>query len=854
MVGMTHQLPALLVLFLITFVGFAPAAEESNASVVSWGDLAPIPNAVGVAGPVAGVSNDALIVAGGANFPDARPWEGDTKVWYDAIYVLPRPDGEWLSNEGWKLTQPLAYAACDTWRRGVVFAGGGDAERHLRSAYLLNWNGSEPSLTPLPDLPAARAFSAGVIVDDVFYVAGGIEKPDATTAIQRMFALDLSKPSGERAWVETPPWPGPGRILPVLGTTGGEVYIFSGASLAADENDAAARTYLTDAYAYDAAKQDWRQVADLPHPVVAAPGPAAPWGGDQLAVFGGDDGALDGQMQALKDDHPGFPRRIHVYHAVTDRWRVIEQAPLDDRPTVVTTSAVPWRNDAGESVTLLPSGEARPGVRTPRVQTVVARSRPRSFGALNSTVVVAYLLALAMLGWRFASREASGKDFFLAGGRIPWWAAGLSIFGTQLSAITFMAIPAKSFAEDWLYLLGNFCIAAVAPLIAFFYLPAYRASGETTVYGYLERRFASDLLRRLSAATFVLLQLGRMGVVLCLPAVALAATTNLDVRICILVMGLLATAYTAAGGIEAVVWTDVLQVFVLGGGAIVCLIAALLGADASAVGEAVAFDKTRFALLSWDVAAPSLGVMLLGMSCSSLIPYAADQTVVQRYLTTANERDAARGVWTNAVLTIPASILFFGLGTALWCYYRSHVDQLDPFLPRDAIVPWFAATALPAPAAGVVIAGVFAAAMSSLDSSLNSMAAVILHDFARRRDEGAATVRAARRLTWLLGAAGVGSALYLAAAPDRSLWEQYLKIIGLTGGALAGVFTLGVFFPRVDARAALTGAASGVLATAYVWLRTDWHFLLYPAVGIGACVLVGVLTAAAATPADPRSG
>ena len=166
------------------------------------------------------------------------------------------------------------------------------------------------------------------------------------------------------------------------------------------------------------------------------------------------------------------------------------------------------------------------------------------------------------MGVYFARRETSTRRFFLADRSIPWWAAGLSIFGTQLSAITFMAFPALVYRTDGVYVLGNMCIVLAAPVFVLYYLPFFRRLRVTTAYEYLEKRF-SYTCRLVGSLSFIVLQLGRMGIVLYLPAVALSTVTGINIYVSISVMGFLATVYTVLGGIEAVIWTDVLQVFVL---------------------------------------------------------------------------------------------------------------------------------------------------------------------------------------------------------------------------------------------------------------------------------------------------
>ena len=299
---------------------------------------------------------------------------------------------------------------------------------------------------------------------------------------------------------------------------------------------------------------------------------------------------------------------------------------------------------------------------------------PQAFGTANGVVLVVYLVLLIGMGLYFTRRAASTRDFFLAGGRIPWWAAGVSIFATMLSAITYLSIPATVYATDWTRFLLNMGIPLVAPLVIFFYLPFYRRLRVTSAYEYLERRFSVSV-RLLGSLSFILFQLGRMGVVLLLPALALSAVTGLNLFVCIVLMGVLSTLYTVLGGMEAVIWTDVLQVIVLVGGALAALVIItndLPGGWGQIIEEAAARDKLKLINPGWDLTRDSLAVIVVGMVFANLLPYTTDQAVVQRYLTTSSEKTARRAIWTGALLAVPASVLFFFLGTALFVFYLHH--------------------------------------------------------------------------------------------------------------------------------------------------------------------------------------
>ncbi|HUT35952.1 MAG TPA: sodium/solute symporter [Planctomycetota bacterium] len=838
---------ALCALLLACSAALGGEGEPPPKQILTWEELPPLPEPLGFGGPFAGVSGGALIVAGGAHFPTPL-FEGGKKVWTDTVFALDPKAKKWLGLT--RLARPLAYGASITWKGGLLCIGGCDADRCYAEVLRASQPGAqatEASL-PLPSLPKPCAMMSAALIGDTIYVAGGQDSPTATEALKNLWALDLSKPEKEWKWQELEPWPGPGRILPVVAAQGNgyetQVYVISGAKLAPDAEGKPARTYLTDGYAYSPKARTWRRIADVPRPVVAAPAIAS--GQSHILVFGGDDGANATRVQELKDKHPGFSRDILAYHTITDTWTKVGELPLSQ----VTTPPVRWQGGI-----VLPSGEVRPGTRTPKVLIARAAERKTHFQALDYAALIMYLVALVGMGVYFSRREKTTDDFFLAGRRVPWWAAGLSIFGTQLSAITFLSIPAAVFATDWVPFLANICIVLIAPVVVFFYLPFFRRLNVTTAYEYLEKRF-NLAVRLFGSVSFILYQLGRMGIVVLLPALALSAVSGISVTAAILIMGVLATFYTVLGGIEAVIWTDVLQVFVLMGGAVVCLGVMAAGTEGGLLGlvaQGAADHKFHLANWTWDHTTMAVWVVVLGNFLGVLVPYTTDQAVVQRYLTTRDEKAAARSIWTNAVLSVPASLLFFGIGTALYVFYKSQPWLLDPAQENNAIFASFIARELPAGVSGLVIAGVFAAAMSTLDSSMNSIATAVVTDFYRRFKPSADDRRClnlARWLTGILGALGTGAALFLASLDIQHLWFFFTSMLGLLGGALAGVFALGIFTRRANGPGALIGAAAGATLSTLAWRCTAIHFYLYGAVGVVVSFVVGYV----ASLAFPRAG
>lgn len=314
--------------------------------------LPEVPQAVG--GAYSGMIGDTLVVAGGSYFPQPPP---APKQWIDSIHLLPREATAWT--EVGRLEHPLAYGAAVSTPKGLVLAGGCDAQRHYASAYLLTLVDGRVQSTVLPPLPQPAAYLQGALLGAELYVAGGRAEPDAPQALRTFWRLDLDAP--ERGWRDLEPWPGPPRMLACVAAQGGAVYVASGAELIPGEGGTPVRRYLTDAYRYRP-EVGWQRIADLPHAVVAAPTVA--WGERHILVFGGDDGRLAVHGATLGDAHPGFRREVLSYDTRADTWTVVQEIPS----MAVTTHA-----SVHGGTVLIPTGEDRPGRRTPAVLAVQPR-------------------------------------------------------------------------------------------------------------------------------------------------------------------------------------------------------------------------------------------------------------------------------------------------------------------------------------------------------------------------------------------------------------------------------------------------------------------------------------------------
>jgi SSS family solute:Na+ symporter len=312
--------------------------------------------------------------------------------------------------------------------------------------------------------------------------------------------------------------------------------------------------------------------------------------------------------------------------------------------------------------------------------------------------------------------------------------------------------------------------------------------------------------------------------------------------------------YCMRGGAEAVVWTEVVQSVVLLGSALLSLGIMVAGVEGGLGGVvAIGREHQKFHMLNWtwDPTVAAVWVVVVGSLFNNLIPYTADQAVIQRYMTTRDERAAARSIWSNAILTLVATALFFGLGSALFAFYRTHPSLLDPALPADGIFPSFMAQRLPSGLLGLVVAGLLSASMSG---GVNAIATVLTTDVYRRFRPGAPDARYLRIAVWLTGVLGVlatAMALLLAEFNVRSAWDTFLEILGLFGGSLAGLFALGIFTRRAHGPGALAGAAAGVAATWAVQSLTPVSFFLYGGTGIVTCFGVGYV-ASLVLPSRPR--
>lgn len=770
---------------------------------------------LGLAGVFSAYVDGSLIVAGGANFPAGLPSRGGIKKWWGDVYVH---DGDsWRVFEN-LLPSPVAYGCSVSLDDGLLCIGGCCSDECLSEVYKIGLSESgEPVIEMLSPMPVPLANAAGCRIGNKVYIAGGISSMEHPVAQKVFLCYDINT----GVWEQLEPWHGKPRAFAVCAPQSDGVdncvYLFSGRDFDGD----GPWDVLNDAWKYNPRLGIWTELDGI-FPVMA--GTAAPLGTNHILFFGGR--AEDGT-----DDNV-----LRLYHTVTS---TLTEVPVDAVVIPVTTCLAV----NGKEMTIV-SGETAPGVRTPVILKATLESTMKKMGVLDIIVIILYFAVLSLIGVYFSKRQKSAEDYMKGGGRIPWLIVGLSIFATGLSAITFMSIPAKAYATDWSYMFFNAGIIIVVPVIVLLFIPFFRRLNVTTAYEYLERRF-NPFVRVLCSVAFIVFQIGRMGVVLLLPSIALNVVTGFDIFLCIILMGGLSLIYTYIGGMEAVAWTDAIQAVVLLGAAVtvLCVIGfSLPDGFGQIFSVAHADGKFNMGDMKFDLRQPTFWTVMIATIFTNITTYGTDQTIVQRYLTTETEKKARKGVYTNAILSIPATLIFFAVGTAIYVWFKQNPMELSASITdADAILPWYVSLHMPQGVLGLIIAGIFAAAMSTLSSSINSVATAWVTDIQPRLSKGFDVLAAARKATLVSGIVGILFALLMATWDIKSLWDEFSKILGILLGGLGGLFLLGFLSRRANSAGAIVGLISSMLVQIIVIRTQAVNLLLYSTVGFIACFVVGYI-------------
>jgi len=651
---------------------------------------------------------------------------------------------------------------------------------------------------PLPPLPVALRQATATASNDTLFVAG----VDAQGAA----VVHSILPSTDRPqWRTQVGWPGGGLPTTLVAQTAALFVTTRGADLGNDRL--------------------WRWSGDKGWEArTAVPGQAIR--GSARAI---------GQAHVLYLLQDAGGTRLMSYQTITGAWAELPEATANGALSVTAWGdGLLWATQAANGGAV-------------EFTTAEVQAGKQLLKWLDWVVMAVYLAAMVGIGLYFYLREkrSSTSDFFVGGRSIPFWAAGVSLYATNTSSISFIAIPAKAFETNWQYLTNNLIAVFGLMFVAVWIVPLLRRLDLMSVFSYLETRF-HPAIRMLASALCIVMQIGsRMSVILFLPALAIATITGIDVVWSILIMGGFTILYTALGGMKAVIWTDFVQVFVMMGGALFAIgfiIMQLDGGMPEFVTTAMAEDKTHLLDFSFDLTKATVWGFIFLVLFDVVLTFPKDQVLMQRVLSTKSDKEAGRSIWAMAAIMIPGGFVFYTIGTALFVFYKNNPERMNPLLPIDATFPLFIAAELPMGLTGLIIAGIFAAAMSTLSSIINSVATLASVDFYEklaRNPTPKKCVLFAEWMTVVVGLVGIGVALLLSTYDIHSLFDVSIELAGLLGGGFAGAYTLGMFTRRANSQGVAIGIASSIALTLVAWSMELVHPYFYLAISIMLCIVIG---------------
>jgi solute:Na+ symporter, SSS family len=740
---------------------------------------------------------------------DGRP----VAVGTDSSWMLDEQGNRWQRID-WRPRGRVIGVAADEHRTFVLLADErGDA---LAGIEEVSFASSSLSSRVLPPPPVSLISAQGAVLGGTLYLAGlGADgKP-------HFLAVDAAAPRPQ--WITHAVWQADGETTSTVAQT---FAIFVTLAAEGGKGDRLLR-WKSD--------EGWKIRGELPGSVMA---------GTASAV---------GQAHVLYTVEPkdavGASPKLMSFHTITGSW-----ATLAETTVAGARSGTGWKNGM---LWERPNADGRGTAFT----FAGIQSSKLLLAPLDWIVIAIYLAAMIGMGMYFYLRERrnSTADFFLGGRTIPFWAAGVSLYATNTSSISYIAIPAKSFETNWQYMSSNIITVIGLVFAAVWIVPLLRRLDLMSVFQYLETRFHSSI-RMIASALCIAMQVGsRMSVILYLPSLAIATITGIDVVWSIVIMGVFTIIYTAMGGMKAVIWTDFVQLFVKMGGilfAIGFIVCMLDGGAGELLATAAAENKMKLFDFSWDLTKATVWGFLFLVLFDVVLTFPKDQVLMQRVLSTESAKDAGRSVWMFAAIMIPGSFLFYMVGTALFAYYKAHPERLNPLLPIDATFPLFIAAELPLGVRGLIIAGILAAAMATLSSIMNSVATLVSVDFHEKlvkNPDPKVSVRFAEAMTVVTGLVGVGLALILSRYDIHSLFDVSIGLAGLLGGGFAGAYTLGMFTRRANWQGVATGVAIAVTLTTLAWTMNLVHPYFYLPISILLCITTGYCASLLFPAPSPRS-
>lgn len=506
---------------------------------------------------------------------------------------------------------------------------------------------------------------------------------------------------------------------------------------------------------------------------------------------------------------------------------------------------------------------------------------------IDIAIIIVYLLAMVAIGFYFSKRNKNTEQFTKASGKIPGWAIGLSIYATFLSSNTFLGNPGKAFGSNWNVFVFSISMPLAAWVATKYFVPFYRKTGEISAYTNLEKRFG-PWARTYAVICFLLTQFARMGTIFFGMALSLQALTGFSMQSIMIVMGLCIIIYTVLGGMEAVIWTEVVQGVIKTLGALLILylvIKQIPGGFTKVMEIAKADNKLSLGSISLNLTQPTFWVVLLYGFFINLNNFGMDQNYIQRYHTATSEKQAAKSVWLCVAMYVPVSLLFVIIGTSLYSFYQLQPDLIDPvkiklaaeklgnaataeqiqslaatFKPADyadKVLPYFMVTKVPTGLLGLIVAAILSAAMSTISSNMNASATVFTVDIYKKYFRPGISDKqhlfSLHLATVIFGLIGLSAGLAMIGA--KSLLDTWWKLSGIFAGGMLGLFLLGLISRQTKNAAAVTATIIGVLvilwmtfseniSDQYSFLKSSLHNNMIIVVGTLTIFLAGVLITA----------
>ena len=491
-----------------------------------------------------------------------------------------------------------------------------------------------------------------------------------------------------------------------------------------------------------------------------------------------------------------------------------------------------------------------------------------SLPVIDLAVIALYLLGMVGIGIYFSRKKQSTDQFTKASGHIPGWALGISLYATFLSSNTFLGVPGKAFGSDWNAFVFSLSMPLAAWIAAKYFVPFYRKTGEVSAYTHLEHRFG-PWARTYAMVCFVLTQLARMGSIFFGIALTLQALTGIDMTTIMIVSGVCIVTYTILGGIEAVIWTEVVQGLLLTFGALLILAMIVYGMD-DGFGDIIRIGSAdnKFSLGSYDLTdfgSSTFWVIFLYGFFINLNNFGIDQNYVQRYHTSKTEKQASRGIWWCVYCYVPVSLIFFVIGTALYAYFHQHpeliesvksqvalekgvaISALQPADYGDKVLPYFMVTKLPVGLLGLVIAAILSAAMSTISSGMNASATVFLKDIYQRYIDKNVTPKQEMNVLYIAtGAIGVFAiAVGVLMIGVQSILDIWWQLAGIFAGGMLGLFLLGIISRSTGNTIAKVSTILGICAILWMtfsYLIPQEYAFFKNSLHVNMVIVVGTLT------------